>query len=320
MAAKRARVEAPPNSASPASCGGVRFPYSIHPLRMKFTRSLLALLSALLGGSIVQASGTATRGKFPFTTGGHAVTVWYYQPAAATADAPVLFVIHGVGRNAEEYLNDWVEFADRKKFLLVVPEFSKAEFPGEEAFNSGNLLDAAGAPLPRAQWSFSVIEPVFDAVRARLGNRRGDYQLYGHSAGAQFVQRFLYFVPDARVTRAVAANAGWYMLPDLATGFPYGLRGTPANEPALHVAFARPMVVLLGEADTDAGHPSLRHSPEADAQGLNRFARGQHFFARAQAAAAAMKTPFHWTLATAPGIAHSNKGMAPFAVRLLFPD
>lgn len=273
-----------------------------------------------MGVSGRAAAATASRGNFPITTGGHQVTVWYYQPAAATADAPVLFVIHGVGRNAEEYLNDWVELAEQKQFLLVVPEFSKQEFPGEESFNSGNLFDATGTPRPRAQWSFSVIEPVFDAVRARLGNRRGDYQIYGHSAGAQFVQRFLYFVPEARMTRAVAANAGWYMLPDLATEFPYGLRGTAANEPALNIAFARPMVVLLGEADTDAAHPSLRHTPEADAQGLFRFARGQYFFARAGAAAAAMKTPFHWTLATAPGIAHSNKGMAPFAARILFPD
>ena len=248
------------------------------------------------------------------------LTVWYYRPAALTADAPVLFVIHGVGRNAEEYLSDWIEFADQKHFLLVVPEFSKAEFPGEEAFNSGNLFDAAGGPLPRAQWSFSVIEPLFDALPSQLGTRRKDYMIYGHSAGAQFVQRFLYFVPEARVTRAIAANAGWYMLPTFATGFPYGLKGTAADAAALRVAFARPMVVLLGEADTDAGHPALRHTPESDAQGLYRLARGQFFFARAKAEAEALHVPFHWTLATAPGIAHVNKAMAPFAVRLLFPD
>ena len=282
-------------------------------------RTILLVFAGLLG-STAAAEAAAAHTNFSFESGGHKLTVWYHRPAAAKADAPVLFVIHGVGRNAEEYLGDWIELADQKHFLLVVPEFSKTEFPGEEAFNSGNLFDAAGHPLPREQWSYSMIEPMFDALRQHLGSTRSDYMIYGHSAGAQFVQRFLYFVPQARVTRSCAANAGWYMLPELATEYPYGLKGTPADATALRAAFARPMVVLLGEADTDAKHPALRHTPESDAQGLFRFARGQFFFAHAKTAAEAMNTAFHWTLSTAPGIAHSNKGMAPFAARQLFPE
>jgi poly(3-hydroxybutyrate) depolymerase len=287
---------------------------------MKLPRFLLFLLACGLLGRPAGAAETAVRGNFPFSSGGHRLTVWYYRPATAAADAPVLFVIHGVGRNAEEYLDDWIEFAARKNFLLVVPEFSKMEFPGEEAFNSGNLFDDAGRPRPREQWSFSMIEPLFDALAGQLGVNRRDYMIYGHSAGAQFVQRFLYFVPAARVARAVAANAGWYMLPEFTTDFPYGLRGTTADEAALRGALARRLVVMLGESDTDPAHPSLRHTPGADAQGLYRFARGQYFFARAQAAAAALRAPFHWTLATVPGIEHSNKGMAPLAARQLFSE
>jgi hypothetical protein len=110
------------------------------------------------------------------------------------------------------------------------------------------------------------------------------------------------------------------MLPELATEFPYGLKGTSVDAAALRTAFARPVVVLLGEADTDPHHPSLRHTPGADAQGLHRFARGQFFFARARSAAGSMITPFNWTLVTVPGIAHSNKAMAPFTLPHLFPD
>ncbi len=281
---------------------------------------LLFLALGLVGLSLT-ALGTesATRGSFLFSSGGHKLTVWHYRPAGAAADAPVLFVIHGVGRNAEEYLNDWVALAEQKKIWLVVPEFSKTEFPGEEAFNSGNLFDANGLPVPRAQWAYSMIEPIFDAVRERLGSQRKNYLIYGHSAGAQFVQRFLYFVPEARVTRLIAANAGWYMLPELTTAFPYGLKGTVLNEAALRTAFARPLVVLLGEADIDSQHKSLRHTPEADAQGLYRFARGHYFFAHAKAAAAALNTPFNWTLATVPNVEHSNQGMAPSAMQHLLP-
>ena len=101
--------------------------------------------------------------------------------------------------------------------------------------------------------------------------------------------------------------------------FPYGLKGSTADVAALRAAWARPLVVLLGEADIDPNSSALRHTPEADAQGLYRFARGQYFYAQSRAAAATMHAPFNWTLATAPGIAHFNNGMAPFAARQFFP-
>ncbi|HLP24251.1 MAG TPA: hypothetical protein VK477_01145, partial [Acidobacteriota bacterium] len=274
------------------------------------------LASALLA---TLAARAGERGRFTISHGGHELPVWHYRPAGLAADAPVLFVIHGVGRNAEDYLNEWIDQAEASRFLLVVPEFTKREFPGEESFNSGNLFGAGGQLQPRETWSFSMIEPAFDAVRARLGSTRGDYAIYGHSAGAQFVQRFLYFVPEARVARAVAANAGWYMLPDLERAFPYGLKGTPADATALRRALAFPLNVLLGDADIDPKHAALRHSPEADEQGLFRFARGQYFFNHAKAVASALNTPFNWMLSIAPNVAHSNKGMAPYAARLLFP-
>lgn len=285
-------------------------------------RTLILLLSLAFGSLTLSAAepAAAGRGTFDFKRGADVLKVWYFRPAALAPDAPVLFVFHGVGRNADEYLDDWVEHAERKRFLLVVPEFSKAGFPGDAAYNSGNMFDPAGRPLPREQWSYTLVEPIFDALTARLGHRRKDYMIYGHSAGAQFVHRFVYFVPEARYTRAVAANAGWYTLPTLKEAFPYGLKGTMADEAAQRAAFARPLTVLLGEADTDPASSALRHTRESDAQGLFRFARGQFFYAHARAGAAAIDTPFRWTLATAPGIAHSNKGMAPFAVRLLFPE
>jgi hypothetical protein len=226
--------------------------------------------------------------------------------------------MHGVGRDGERYLEDWMPLARENKFLVVVPEFSKEQFPGEQAYNSGNTVDKQGRPLPREQWSFSVIEPVFDAVKARTGNRTERYRLYGHSAGAQFVQRFVYFVPTARLERVVSANAGWYMLPDFSVDFPYGLKNTPVTPEDLRHALALPLTVLLGTADTDLVLHSLRHTPESDAQGMFRLARGKFFFAHAEEAAKQLKMPLGWRLAFAPDIDHDDARMAPFAVRQLF--
>ncbi|MDB6167224.1 MAG: hypothetical protein JWM88_88 [Verrucomicrobia bacterium] len=278
----------------------------------------LLLFSAVISATAAEAPRAGE--SFIFEQAGRRVTVRYFQPPGAAADAPVVFVMHGVQRNGEEYFGDWVPLAARRHFLLVVPEFSRSEFPGDEGYNFGNIATAAGAPVPREEWSFNMIEPIFDAVRARAGNRSGHYLLYGHSAGAQFVQRFPFFVPGARVSRAVAANAGWYMLPDRAVAFPYGLRDAPVSDADVRAALARPLVVLLGTADIDPKHKALRHTPEAEAQGPHRFARGRYFFEHARDAAAALHAPFGWSLATAPGIAHSDRGMSPFAVDCLLPE
>ena len=170
---------------------------------MKISCAILLVLALALTGRAAPAAASAPRDNFDFTQAGHHVKVWYHAPAGLGADAPVVFVMHGVGRNGEDYRNNWTAAADAHRFLLVVPEFSKAEFPGDDGYNYGNTVDKIGAPLPREPWSFNMIEPIFDAVRTRLGSRRANYLIFGHSAGAQFVQRLLYFVPQARVARAV---------------------------------------------------------------------------------------------------------------------
>lgn len=276
-----------------------------------------ALVAAVLNDRAAADSG---KGKFVFSQAGLSVTVWSYAPPTAGPEIPVVFVLPGIHRNGEDYLNDWIPLAQASRFLLVVPEFSQAEFPGDEGYIYGNTVDKAGRPVPREQWSFSMIEPIFDAVRARTGNRASGYRIYGHSAGAQFVQRFIYFVPRAHLDRAVAANAGWYMMPDLTADFPYGLKGTPVTAGDLRHALQLPLVVLLGTADTNPADRVLRHTPEADAQGLFRLARGRFFFAGATRIAQAQGAPFAWRLETAEGIGHSDAGMAPFAVRYLLSD
>ena len=289
-------------------------------LRMKSVVLACALLVGALAWIAAGPSPPPTHTSFILTRAGRPVTVWYFVPAGATSDTPVVFVMHGVSRNAEDYLADWIPYAQRQVFLVVVPEFSEKGFPGAEGYAYGNTVDKAGRPVAREQWSFSMIEPAFDAVRDKLGNYSERYSIYGHSAGAQFVQRFIYFVPRARVLRAVCANAGWYMLPDLDVAFPYGLKNTEVSDADLRHALGLPMVVLLGTADVDPHHPQLRHTPESEAQGAYRFARGKFFFARGEEVARTLGTPFGWRLAEAPGIAHSDRGMAPFAVRALFPD
>ena len=255
-------------------------------------------------------------------TGDRPVTVWYHMPAQATTESPVHFVMHGTGRNGEDYRDQWVDLSDQYGFLLVVPEFADEYYPGADSYNLGNMF-TDGQPNEVAMWSYAAIEPIFDEVRARTGNVNERYTIYGHSAGAQFVHRFLMFQPDTRAEAAVSANAGWYTMPDTGPDFPYGLggldgfQGRSADE-WLGDALQRPMVVLLGEEDTDPEHRSLRRAPEAMEQGEHRFERGQNYFAAAAAEAERLGVPFAWRLETVPGVAHSNTNMAPAAAAVLW--
>lgn len=256
----------------------------------------------------------AGAGRIEFQRSGKTVPVWYYLPEATTTETPILIVMHGVNRDADRYRDEWTPHAQKQHFIVIAPEFTVREFPGNDNYSLGSMKDGKGSDTS----SFSFIEPIFDLAKSSTGNRSERYFLFGHSAGAQFVHRYLYFVPEARVAKAVSANAGWWTLPDREVDFPYGLRGSSIDDAKLKSMLQRNLFVLLGTADIDPDDKNLRRTPEAMAQGPHRFARGHTFFDAGKRQAEALGVSLGWKLETAPGVAHSDSGMAVFAVPLLF--
>lgn len=289
-------------------------------LASEAARALMeTLLPAAAAAEPAQADVLAAGdGRFVFDGwSGPALPVWYYRPKAVRANTPVVFVMHGVNRDADRYRDQWSALAREHDFILVVPEFGEKDFPGATGYNQGYVVDRNGKPRPRSQWSFRALEPLFDAVRARTGTQVDRYELYGHSAGAQFVHRYVLFMPEARLGQAVSANAGWYTLPSLDVDYPYGLRHSGLSAADLQRALTQPLTVLLGTADNDPGHPNLRRTPEALAQGPHRLARGEHFVEQARQAAAGSGVDLAWQLRYVEGVSHDNGAMAPAAAKLL---
>ena len=225
--------------------------------------------------------------------------------------------MHGASRDAARYFDDWRRAADEHSLVIVVPKFSDNDFPESAGYNLGNRVTANGVANARDHWSFAAIEPLFDDVVDRIGGAQAMYTLYGHSAGSQFVHRFLYYMPEARVELAIAANAGWYTMPEYGVEYPYGLENAGVGEDELKAALARPMVLLLGDADIDPQASKLRKTPEAELQGANRFMRGQTMFRVARAKALELNTDFNWSLQVVPGAGHVNAQMAPAAAALI---
>ncbi|MGQ0574048.1 MAG: hypothetical protein ACT4RN_07560 [Pseudonocardia sp.] len=289
----------------------------------------LAAVLTVLGGcgaaAGVDRDAPVEPGRGEFTFDGYPpladrpVRVHYHAPPDPSR-AQVLIVMHGLTRDAESYLDDWVELVGDRNVLVLAPTFSDEHYPGAEGYNTGNVVDADGDPRPAQDWNFHVVEALFDAVVADTGNPARDYALFGHSAGGQFVHRFVEFMPEHRARVAVAANAGWYTLPDESVAFPHGLDGVPLAPGELAPAFASNLVVVVGADDNDPDDGSLRRDEQTDRQGEHRLARGLNFFEVARASAAEEGHEFRWRLQVVPGLAHDHGGAARAAAPLLLAE
>lgn len=246
---------------------------------------------------------------------GPKLPVFVHVAKASGAESRVVFVMHGVLRDGDRYRDEWRDLADKHNLIIVVPTFSEKDFPAARSYNLGNIVDQKGRKNPKSQWTFAAIEPLFDAIVCRTAGDQRGYALYGHSAGGQFVHRYVAFAEAPRLLMAVAANSGWYTMPSRAA-FPYGWGGDAAGLVSPQKAIQRPLTILLGTADTDRNDPNLRKNRRADQQGLTRYARGHSFLAAASEQAGPSR-PLAWKIAYAPGVGHDNGAMAPFAIPYL---
>ena len=246
--------------------------------------------------------------------------VWYYRPSTDKA-LRVLMVIHGAGRNAEDYLGSWIKIAEDQRLLVVAPEFGEERVvriggAWEWRFNTGNVVSSFGRDVAEEDWYFNSVERLFESIRQSDERVMDQYVIFGHSAGGQFVHRMVLFQPEIHFDLAIAANSGWYTFPNEDRDFPYGLSGAPYPTERLKVALGRALVVFLGTADSlDQG--GFRRSSEAMLQGATRMQRGTRFYEEAQRLASAQDISFGWALEHAQGIAHDQGGMASASVRLL---
>ena len=293
---------------------------------------MLSVCPALPGFASHSSHSLIAQGKGSFVfqddslNYGRPITVLTYRPTEYNAESPILFVMHGNGRTADNYRKVWVSIAKKHNALLLVPHFSRDNgFPESSHYNLGNMFDMDKdenilASNPENKWSYSLIDPIFDFVVDKMGNKSTAYFIYGHSAGSQFVHRFLFFKPNAKVRKAVCANAGWYTMPDLNVKFPYGLGGTDYSLSVLGKFLGKDVTILLGDKDVDTNHRSLLRTPQAMQQGAHRFARGNNFYEACRLKAQSLGVTFSWGLQEVPGAAHSNAAMAPGAAALLFGD
>ncbi len=263
------------------------------------------------------------------------IHVHYYLPEKFSANAPVLMVVPGSGRDAAQYRNVWLELARRSGTLVAALEYP-AEHYDFAAYQMGGLItdlqfrnlqarregkaeiieiddeDIVFATNDDAQrWLFADFDRIFGHLQQATGSTAKHYDLFGHSAGAQIAHRFVLCHPQSKARRVIAANAGFYTLPLLDQALPVGLAQTGLGLDTMREALSKELVVLLGAEDNhDGAGGTLLHSPRVDRQGLDRLSRGRHFFSAAQQLARREQVELRWQLGIVDGVGHDYRAMS----------
>ena len=286
-------------------------------------RNLFIILACLLACTSCQTRSylfqEGVQGSVVYQTGelhlNKEVTIHYYIPVGAHKHAQI--IMHGTNRNGEDYLNAWKEKADEKSIALFAPEFDKEAFP-VSWYQEGGVVNAEGLFRGSDSTSYQILDDILCFINRNIRKPYASFNMFGHSAGGQFVHRFMLLHQSPYVDKAVAANAGWYTFPTDTIAYPYGILGLSKDFSQLRKDYlAKNLYVLLGTADTVRDR-DLRTTPEADAQGQYRFARGLSFYDFAAKIAQEEGLPFHWRIDTVEGVAHNYRKMTQAAADLLY--
>ena len=253
------------------------------------------------------------------------IDVFYHIPDGEIKNFPILFSFHGNSRNASNYRNYWIEMANENKFMVFAPKFDDINFEGGDKYNLANIFDDGDNPSiesynPPELWSFSVIDELFDFIVSKVEGNQTNYNAWGHSAGAQFLHRFLLYLPNSKLNTGVISNAGWYTVPVKDFDFPYGIANSQLEDSTLVNAFSKKLYVHLGKNDTNPNSSGLRHNDVVDLQGLNRFDRGKFYFQRSSIKSESLNGTFNWEKIEVPDVDHNASLMALDALQYILQE
>ena len=255
--------------------------------------------------------------KFTFTSWNKPdLDVFYHLPKTIDNDTKVLFVVHGNTRNADDYLNTWIRLTKDKNIAIFAPHFKSSSFI---SFNTLQMSTSSGKIRTDTDlYLHNSIDTLFKYIKAKFKLNDKLYDIYGHSAGAQFVHRYLLMSDNPSVNKAVAANAGWYTFLNGAD-FPYGVKNPPISLTDSNVKkfLSTNLYILIGTNDIDIDS-SINKSKGAQKQGINRLQRAKNFFTYTESIVEQNNLEFKWKYQAVPGAPHSNKVMSKAAVLVLF--
>ena len=153
---------------------------------------------------------------------------YVYAPTSISPKPDLLVLVHGtpgetwsVEETAKYYIDHWIDFAKDEGTILIAPSFSDENFSsrkGEIEDKMTGYRGLFGREIGADEWVLRIV----DAYQQAFGETNEKFLLYGHSAGGQFVGRFLVTHPE-RVEKAVITAAVTYPQPNPEVAWPYGM-------------------------------------------------------------------------------------------------
>jgi len=127
------------------------------------------------------------------------------------------------------------------------------------------------------------------------------------------------FHPLNKSDRILAANSGWYTLPDDQIALPYGIRETVVDVSSLVSSFQKQLTLLLGQLDNATEtRGALQKSARAMEQGDGRFSRGHYFYDESKVIANKMDVEFNWNVVDISEVGHDFRKMSGAAAVYLY--
>lgn len=137
-----------------------------------------------------------------------------YAPANLVAPVTCLVVVHGTPAEdeaaltvARRFAEEWRLAAEDRGLLLLAPAFDNANFGSYEGPRGGYR-----GLFGREVRADTFLNEIVDSYRDEFDSFSNRFYLYGHSAGGQFVSRYVVVHPQ-RIEAAVISGAGTYAFP-----------------------------------------------------------------------------------------------------------
>jgi pimeloyl-ACP methyl ester carboxylesterase len=254
------------------------------------------------------------------------IRVFTYRPKQCDTRCPIVIVLHGAKRDAYPYMKHWGAVADERNVIVIGPQFEARHWPKAAGYNAADVKEQPD----REKWAFAAVEHIFDEVR----DGQKDYVLFGHGAGAQLVQRMAIYRPDNRARVMLAANPGWYTMPEwrkdkvkvgdkeveraIKDPFPYAMIDSPAGEAQLRAGLQKRLVLIVNETDEAPDEEASEKRGEVVKQGASRVERAENFIKAATAAAQELGVRLAWELNEAPAKLNDAQSIGDYAAATVF--
>jgi len=256
----------------------------------------------------------------------------YYQylPTSLSPASDIIVIVHGTpGANetalqvASVFIRRWVDLAEEKSAILVAPAFDQRNFASKEG-GFGGYRGLFGREIGADEFVHSILDD-FDEILSPFDGR---FFLYGHSAGGQFVNRYVVSHPD-RIKAAVISAAGRFTYPNSNVEWPYGMtpiqRVIEWTDPGhnTHVDITRdragwlqaaqlPMTVVVGDRDTDLQPQRPGHTGRTRIEFAQNWVNEMNSFANANGKVGVVR------YVLVPGVGHDSRGLTPVCQEELF--